>query len=146
MVLLNRCTFLYLIWSLTLFNPKYRVLDCVNCSLLVLVAPTITNMPDTVAVSEGSDAQLPCVSVGNPSTLFTNWTRHGESLTSHPRFPVLEKGSLLIKKVRRTDAGEYTCTPHNKVGAGVSKTTKLVLKGKSNCTRTGPPRIKPINH
>ena len=90
-------------------------------------------MLDTVAVSEGSDARLPCVSVGNPSTLFTNWTRHGESLTSHPRFAVLEEGSLLIQNVRRTDAGEYTCTPYNKVGAGVSKTTKVVLKGKSNC-------------
>ena len=90
-------------------------------------------MLDTAAVSEGSDARLPCVSVGNPSTLFTNWTRHNESLTSHPRFAVLEEGSLLIQNVRRTDAGEYTCTPYNKVGAGVSKSTKVVLKGKSNC-------------
>ena len=99
-------------------------------------------MLDTVAVSEGSDARLPCGSVGNPSTLFTNWTRLGESVTSHPRFAVLEKGSLLIQNVRRTDPGEYSCTPYNKVGAGVSKTTKLVLKGKSNCTRTGPPPIR----
>ncbi|XP_020602989.1 protein turtle homolog B-like isoform X2 [Orbicella faveolata] len=94
----------------------------------VQFTPTITDMPDTVAAPEGSDARLPCVSVGNPSTHFTNWTRHGESLTSHPRFAVLEKGSLLIQNVRRTDAGEYVCTPHNKVGAGMSKTTKLVLK------------------
>ncbi|XP_078379164.1 uncharacterized protein LOC144662264 isoform X4 [Oculina patagonica] len=90
--------------------------------------PKIENMPDTVAVPEGSDARLPCVSVGNPSTHFTNWTRHGASLRSVPRFEVLEKGALLIQDVRRTDAGEYACTPYNKVGAGVTKITKLVLK------------------
>ena len=93
--------------------------------------PTIINMPDTVAVPEGSDARLPCVSVGNPSTHFTNWTRHGEDLRSVPRFAVLEKGSLLIQDVRRTDAGEYACTPYNKVGPGQTKITKLVLKGKN---------------
>ena len=91
-------------------------------------------MPDTVAVPEGSDARLPCVSVGNPTTHFTNWTRHGENLRSLPRFEVLEKGSLLIQDVRRTDAGEYACTPHNKVGPGKTKTTKLVLKGKGTFT------------
>lgn len=116
-----------------LFSPIYRVLDYVNClSFLLSVTPTITDMPDTVAVPEGSDARLPCFSVGNPSTHLTNWTRHGESLASHPRFAVLEKGSLLIQNVRRTDAGEYVCTPYNKVGGGVSKTTTLVLKGKNN--------------
>ena len=89
----------------------------------------IVDMPDTVAVPEGSDARLPCVSIGNPPTHFTNWTRHGASLRSVPRFEVLEKGGLLIQDVRRTDAGEYACTPHNKVGAGVTKITKLELKG-----------------
>lgn len=92
--------------------------------------PEIVDMPDTVAVPEGSDARLPCVSQGNPNTDFTNWTRHGEDLRSQSRFAVLEKGALLIQDVRRTDAGEYACTPYNKVGAGMTKTTKLVLKGR----------------
>ena len=87
-------------------------------------------MPDTVAVAEGSDARLPCVSEGNPPTDFTNWTRHGEGVRSLPRFAVLEKGALLIQDVRRTDADEYACTPCNKVGAGMTKTIKLVLKGR----------------
>ena len=87
-------------------------------------------MPDTIAVPEGSDARLPCVSVGNPTTEFTNWTRDGEGVRSLPRFAVLEKGALLIQDVRRTDAGGYACTPYNKVGAGSTKTTKLILKGR----------------
>ena len=87
-------------------------------------------MPDTVAVAEGSDARLPCVSEGNPATDFTNWTRDGEGVRSLRRFAVLEKGALLIQDVRRTDAGEYACTPYNKVGAGKTKATKLVLKGR----------------
>ena len=87
-------------------------------------------MSETIAVPEGSDARLPCVSVGNPTTDFTNWTRHGESVRSKPRFEVLEKGSLLIQDVRRTDAGEYACTPYNKVGAGMPKTIKLALKSR----------------
>ena len=83
-----------------------------------------------MAVAEGSDARLPCVSDANPCTEFTNWTRHGKDVRS-ARFAVLEKGALLIQDVRRTDAGEYACTPYNKVGAGKTKITKLVLKGKS---------------
>ena len=87
-------------------------------------------MPESVAVPEGADARLPCVSVGNPTTDLTNWTRQGESVRSNPRFVVLEKGALLIQDVRRTDAGEYSCTPYNKVGSGMSKTTRLILKGR----------------
>ena len=86
-------------------------------------------MPAVLAVAEGSDARLPCVSVANPATEFTNWTRHGEDVRS-ARFAVLEKGSLLIQDVRRTDAGEYACTPYNKVGAGITEITRLVLKGR----------------
>lgn len=85
-----------------------------------------------MAVPEGSDARLPCISVGNPSTSFTNWTRLGEDLRSRSRFAVLEKGSLLIQDVRRTDAGEYACTPYNKVGPGETKITRLVLKGNNS--------------
>lgn len=93
----------------------------------VQYAPEIQNMPAVLAVAEGSDARLPCVSVANPATEFTNWTRHGEDVRS-ARFAVLEKGSLLIQDVRRTDAGEYACTPYNKVGAGITEITRLVLK------------------
>lgn len=100
-------------------------------SFLITDPPDIKETPNTVAVPEGSDARLPCDSVGNPATDFTNWTRHGEGVRSMSRFVVLEKGALLIQDVRRTDAGEYACTPHNKVGAGSTKTTKLILKG--NC-------------
>ena len=107
-------------------------------------------MLETIAVPEGSDARLPCVSVGNPTTDFTNWTRHGESVRSKPRFEVLEKGSLLIQNVRRTDAGEYACTPYNKVGAGMPKTIKLALKGRYLTMNLGegsgcqsPPRAPP---
>ncbi|PFX26807.1 uncharacterized protein LOC111328463 isoform X2 [Stylophora pistillata] len=94
----------------------------------VQYAPTIVETQDTVAIPEGSDARLPCISVGNPSTSFTNWTRHSEDVRARPRFAVLEKGSLLIQDVRRTDAGEYACTPYNKVGPGETKITRLVLK------------------
>ena len=92
-------------------------------------APEIKNISEVVAVAEGSDARLPCVADANPATEFTNWTRHRKTVRS-ARFAVLEKGALLIQDVRRTDAGEYSCTPYNKVGAGNTKITKLVLKGK----------------
>ena len=91
-------------------------------------APEIKNISEVVAVAEGSDARLPCVADANPATEFTNWTRHRKDVRS-ARFAVLEKGALLIQDVRRTDAGEYSCTPYNKVGAGKTKITKLVLKG-----------------
>lgn len=107
----------------------YNVI-CFFSPVVTSVPPTIIDMPKSVAVPEGADARLPCVSTGNPTTDFTNWTRQGESVRSNPRFAVLEKGALLIQDVRRTDAGEYSCTPYNKVGYGMSKTTRLVLKGR----------------
>ncbi|XP_074633287.1 uncharacterized protein LOC141892060 isoform X1 [Acropora palmata] len=99
----------------------------VKTFLDVQYAPEIKNISEVVAVAEGSDARLPCVADANPATEFTNWTRHRKDVRS-ARFAVLEKGALLIQDVRRTDAGEYSCTPYNKVGAGKTKITKLVLK------------------
>lgn len=119
------CWFKMNIW-LTRYFDDFRFISFISDT------PTIVEMQDTVAVPEGSDARLPCISVGNPSTSFTNWTRLGEDLRSRSRFAVLEKGSLLIQDVRRTDAGEYACTPYNKVGPGETKITRLVLKGKNS--------------
>ncbi|XP_067038428.1 uncharacterized protein [Acropora muricata] len=99
----------------------------VKTFLDVQYAPEIKNISQVVAVAEGSDARLPCFADANPATEFTNWTRHRKDVRS-ARFAVLEKGALLIQDVRRTDAGEYSCTPYNKVGAGKTKKTKLVLK------------------
>ena len=87
-------------------------------------------MSDTVNATEGSDVRLPCVSEGNPATKFTQWTRDGKNVSSNPRFAVLEKGSLLIQRLKRTDVGDYACTPYNTVGAGTTKITKLGLKGR----------------
>ena len=102
---------------------------------LLAVPPSIIDFPVTVTASEGSDARLPCVSTGNPATLLTNWTRDGQSVKSFPRFAVLEKGTLLISDVMRSDMGQYQCTPYNSVGRGQSKSTTLIVNGECECKR-----------
>ncbi|XP_048588305.1 uncharacterized protein LOC116614255 isoform X2 [Nematostella vectensis] len=90
--------------------------------------PSIIVISSVVTVGENTDARLPCVSEGNPATEVTKWTRVGGELGPPDKFVVLERGSLLIRKVKRSDMGTYVCTPSNYIGAGKPGTTNLVVQ------------------
>lgn len=108
----------------------YKLLPAFHRFVLSTVPPVIVSIKNVVSAPEASDARLPCVSKGNPATSQTNWTLDGHNVLLWPRFIVLQKGTLLIRNVKRSDVGSYKCTPINSVGVGISKESKLVVKSK----------------
>lgn len=97
--------------------------------LVFLVVPGIILIKDVATASQGSDVRLPCVTHANPSTVINEWSRRSKPLKG-PRYAVLQEGSLLIRALKTSDAGTYTCTPSNKVGKGIAKSTRLEVKSK----------------
>nr|XP_024214189.1 Down syndrome cell adhesion molecule-like protein Dscam2 isoform X38 [Halyomorpha halys] len=61
------------------------------------------------------DVKLPCLTVGKPTPDIT-WKIKGVTFETNDRMQQLPEGSLLIKSVTRTDAGEYSCHVQNSFG------------------------------
>ncbi|RZF40827.1 hypothetical protein LSTR_LSTR003337 [Laodelphax striatellus] len=74
----------------------------------------------------GNDITLQCISSGNPiPEVF--WLDKDEKLVENgadSRFKILETGDLLIRKLRWSDMGSYTCIAQN--AAGQAKETSFV--------------------
>jgi hemicentin len=91
----------------------------------VLVAPTISPMPDTyqLRIEEGQNARMECRANGNPQPTI-RWLKAGRplaelALTSSATSSLIlsPKGdALMVLKATRTDAGKYTCRVENSVG------------------------------
>jgi hypothetical protein len=73
------------------------------------------------------DVKLPCLAVGLPAPEIT-WKVKGVVFETNDRMRQLPEGSLLIKSVTRSDAGEYTCSVENSFGKD-SVTHHLVILG-----------------
>ena len=74
------------------------------------------------------DVKLPCLAVGVPAPEVT-WKVKGTVFEANDRMRQLPEGTLLIKAVTRTDAGEYSCSVENSFGQD-SVTHQLVVLGK----------------
>ncbi len=81
-----------------------------------------------VTVSQGEDATLPCASSGFPPP-HISWIHDGRTVIRNgERYEIQSSGTLVIKAVDVTDAGNYACTAKNKAGRD-SQETMLHVQG-----------------
>ncbi|XP_060820249.1 cell adhesion molecule Dscam2 isoform X44 [Bombus pascuorum] len=92
-----------------------------EASKIVALAPSvrvpakIASFDDKFTATYKEDVKLPCLAVGVPAPEVT-WKVRGAVLQSSDRLRQLPEGSLFIKEVDRTDAGEYSCYVENSFG------------------------------
>nr|XP_031842404.1 Down syndrome cell adhesion molecule-like protein Dscam2 isoform X28 [Nomia melanderi] len=92
-----------------------------QASKIVSLAPSvrvpakIASFDDKFTATYKEDVKLPCLAVGVPAPEVV-WKVRGVVLQSSDRLRQLPEGSLFIKEVDRTDAGEYSCYVENSYG------------------------------
>ncbi|XP_017797231.1 PREDICTED: Down syndrome cell adhesion molecule-like protein Dscam2 [Habropoda laboriosa] len=92
-----------------------------EASKIVALAPSarvpakIASFDDTFTATYKEDVKLPCLAVGVPAPEVI-WKVQGAVLQPSDRLRQLPEGSLFIKEVDRTDAGEYSCYVENSFG------------------------------
>ena len=79
-----------------------------------------------IAVSK-QEIKLPCMAVGNP-TPDLHWKAKGHPIPENKRIRQLPDGSLQIVRVKKEDAGNYTCMVNNKFGQHMI-THELIVNG-----------------
>ncbi|XP_076374942.1 Down syndrome cell adhesion molecule 1 isoform X32 [Megalopta genalis] len=92
-----------------------------QASKIVSLAPSVrvpakvASFDDKFTATYKEDVKLPCLAVGVPAPDVI-WKVRGVVLQSSDRLRQLPEGSLFIKEVDRTDAGEYSCYVENSYG------------------------------
>ncbi|KAI4460599.1 basigin related [Holotrichia oblita] len=89
------------------------------------VPAKIASFDDTYTTIYKEDMTLPCLAVGIPPPEIT-WKIKGVAFTSSDRIRQQPDGSLLIRDITRTDAGEYSCHVENSFGQD-SVTHQLIV-------------------
>jgi hypothetical protein len=85
--------------------------------------------------TEGSYFQILCAVQEGSHPLFFEWSKNRHSIKANPdvnyKIDNFEKYStLIIAKIDRKDAGNYTCVVHNSIGSD-SQSVLLSIKGKN---------------
>lgn len=102
-------------------------------SKTVSVPAKIASFDDKFTATYKEDVKLPCLAVGVPAPEVT-WKVRGAVLQSSDRLRQLPEGSLFIKEVDRTDAGEYSCYVENTFGHD-TVTHQLIVHGEKAPSR-----------
>nr|XP_033320941.1 fasciclin-2 isoform X2 [Megalopta genalis] len=88
----------------------------------VHVRPTVEDLPSSVDIVEGENANIECKAHGKPPPRYT-WVKSltKQNLSNVDRFGVnADNGVLTITNVNRDDAGRYECTATNKAGSATT--------------------------
>jgi len=91
----------------------------------------VTFTPTDVSLSFNEKGIIPCFIDSSPAIQFVSWTKNGRKIEIFEGSEIytVNNGSLLIEKVRQSDAGNYTCAPYNIHGSmGKSEIMKVVVK------------------
>ncbi|MBN3277397.1 SDK1 protein, partial [Polyodon spathula] len=93
------------------------------------MAPTFTQLPSDITVTDGTTAVFTCEVSGAPKPAIA-WKKSNQILASGsvqiPRFTLLETGGLQVRPVYLQDAGNYSCYASNSEGA-VNATISLTV-------------------
>ncbi|XP_028968106.1 Down syndrome cell adhesion molecule-like protein Dscam2 [Galendromus occidentalis] len=109
-----RCVTKHLLTGETKLSSYGRL---IVTDLKINVPPKMTDIKGAVIASAGEDLELPCAAQAFPAPKYAWYKAMGESLTTLPSHRYLLKGgSLLLQKVRSSDAGKYVCIVSNPVG------------------------------
>lgn len=89
---------------------------------MIIVDKPEVSVDVPLPVKEGDKATIRCQSQARPAVTSVTWKKGGDVITvtgdEHFEGGTVEKPSLTIDPVSRTDAGEYTCLVENSVGQG----------------------------
>ena len=88
--------------------PSKRITDTPSTK----VGAAIASFGREVAVAWKEEVRLQCHAVGEPPPTL-HWTLGGKKIHTSDRIQVLPNGSLYMKHVRKTDAGNYSCKAQN---------------------------------
>ena len=92
---------------------------------LLLVPTNITEIRGKPTVLQGDNLQLTCEASGQPEPNIT-WTK--EKPGNQGNTVVVQEGKLLtITGIKRTDAGDYTCTAYNGFGKPENRTVYVIV-------------------
>ncbi|MBI2924745.1 MAG: immunoglobulin domain-containing protein [Verrucomicrobia bacterium] len=103
-------------------NP-YGAVDSVEVTLSLTGAPEITVQPQSLSAMAGTDVVLKVTAIGKPAPGY-QWARNGVPLGG------ATGASLSLKGVQPDDAGEYTVTVFNVLGAVVGEPATLTVNFK----------------
>lgn len=115
-------------WHLTLhYLNTYTYISChfYNSFFCYSVPAKIASFDDSFTTTYKEEVTLLCLAVGVPQPVIT-WKIKGVAFASNDRIRQQPDGSLFIRDVTRTDAGEYSCHVDNSFGQD-SITHQLVV-------------------
>ena len=99
------------------FNYPWSLLVIVR---LLIVPINITGIRGEPTVLEGSNLQLTCEALSRPKPNIT-WTK--EKPGNQGNTGVVQEGKVLtVTNIKRTDAGQFTCTAYNGFGKSKNRT------------------------
>ena len=104
------------------FNYPWNLLVII---WLLLVPTNITEIRGEPTILPGENLQLTCEASGRPEPKIT-WTK--EKPGNQGNTVVVQEGKLLtITDIKRTDAGDYTCTAYNGFGKPKNQTVYVIV-------------------
>ncbi|KAM4032969.1 peroxidasin homolog [Anomaloglossus baeobatrachus] len=103
-------------------------------SIIVQEVQTFSVVPNDQALSEGQDAQFPCIASGQPAPVIT-WTKQGGELPNDGRHIIHKSGTLQILRVNQQDEGKYEC--HATSSMGVSSVSVQLYVQSQDMVRIG---------
>ncbi|XP_069943594.1 nephrin-like isoform X2 [Cherax quadricarinatus] len=93
---------------------------------------------DPQSIKEGDDVYFDCTIHANPLAHRVTWYHNGDLLETNKSAGLLiSDQSLVLQKVKRGRAGEYTCAAHNLEGQGLSNAVKLNVMFAPVCSSPG---------
>ncbi|XP_066977555.1 nephrin-like [Macrobrachium rosenbergii] len=113
-----------------------------SATLTVLYKPEVQlalgRALDPKEIKEGDDVYFECTIHANPVVHRVAWYHNGELLEANKSAGLLiSENSLVLQKVKRKRAGDYTCAAHNLEGQGLSNSVKLNIMFAPVCASSG---------
>ncbi|XP_076059982.1 roundabout homolog 2-like [Oratosquilla oratoria] len=111
--------------------------------ILYLLRDDFRTKPSDTRVAAGDSAILECIPPrGHPEPL-VRWRRNGQviDILSSPRHEVVDEGSLVIRAVEQSDAGQYTCVAWNLAGSKTTEPATLYVHIKPSFLRAPKDKV-----
>ncbi|KAI8484333.1 Protein turtle B [Branchiostoma belcheri] len=108
--------------------------------MVIFGPPVIMVPPQNTTGVVGSEVAFECQAEAFPANMTMRWLRDGINVfyytSLYSRVNVLGDGTLIIRRLRRSDVGMYTCSPTNGIGVAPRATAYLRVQY--------PPQLLPM--
>ncbi|CAH1264018.1 IGSF9B [Branchiostoma lanceolatum] len=108
--------------------------------MVIFGPPVIMVPPQNTTGVVGSEVAFECQAESFPANMTMRWLRDGINVfyytSLYSRVNVLGDGTLIIRRLRRSDVGMYTCSPTNGIGVAPRATAYLRVQY--------PPQLLPM--